>query len=194
MTGCNCAFLSSQRQKWVQPSVIVEIAHHSLCTNCDACIADEPLARLRISINWWMQNLQSFTHKKINRRKRALRVWRSSDFPDPSQCCVITAHLWVRSWQEWLQSQVFFLCCQTASEHCSFLGCFKSWACYCTTKAVMHPCADVSWIDNVYQNLQKFLALEETQTKDEDRQPQSTLSRAPILLQSSSLANASLLI
>jgi hypothetical protein len=56
----------------------------------------------------------------------------------------------------------------------------------------MHPCADVSWIDNVYQNLQKFLALEETQTKDEDRQPQSTLSRAPILLQSSSLANASL--
>jgi len=59
---------------------------------------------------------------------------------------------------------------------------------------VMHPCADVSWIDNVYQNLQKFLALEETQTKDEDRQPQSTLSGAPVVLQSSSLANASLLI
>jgi Na+-translocating ferredoxin:NAD+ oxidoreductase RNF subunit RnfB len=30
--------------------VIVEIAHHSLCTNCDACIADEPSAGLRISI------------------------------------------------------------------------------------------------------------------------------------------------
>jgi hypothetical protein len=59
---------------------------------------------------------------------------------------------------------------------------------------VIHPCADVSWIDNVYQNVQKFLVLEKTQTKDEDRQPQSTLSRAPIVLQSSSLANASLLI
>jgi hypothetical protein len=119
--GCNCAFLSSQRQKWVQTSVIVEIAHRSLCTNCDACIADEPSAGLRISIKRWMQNLQNFTHKKKTNRKdesaQSLTIirfsWSFAVLRDHSTypSMIMTRMIAIAGFFS------FFLCCQRANEH-----------------------------------------------------------------------------
>ncbi len=132
---------------------VLKFMDHSLCTSY-ACIIDEPSIGLRISIKRWMQNLHSFTHKKINKRKKTLKVWWSWDFLILRNV-VLSQHIF--KWDHGKND------CNhhRPNEHYSFLDCFKSWTCYCTTKAMMHACADFIWIENVYQNLQNKFALKE---------------------------------